>query len=420
MKAFPLRPRIIQTGTYSSANKGDAAMQLSCAAALRRRWPDADIVISAPFPEQDAPFYRDIAAVVPCNRRRLIFACLLLLRAGLWRLVRKISGKDAIWLIRNRELQAYGSADLVIDLSGDMLTDDYGPHIAFSHYIPVLSALLLDRAVFVCAQSIGPFRWTGLLARLTFQHVAAITVRDRISLKHLAAIGIDTNGVSLAADMAFLLPSASPQRVAAILAAESITLNGCPFLGVSLSPILEKRYERASGGSFAGLLAKVLDAFARENGVRILFIPHVTGPKPGGDDRRVAARVAAHMRMSADVINGDYRPEELKALIGCSETFLGARMHANIAALSEGVPVVALSYSHKTPGIMALFGQQERVIDGSVLTEERLRQVLQVAWTQRMKIRQRINASLPAIRSAAESNLRIAARLLGNSDSHTE
>src|SRR5690606_15249443 len=220
----------------------------------------------------------------------------------------------------------------------------------------------------VCAQSIGPFCSTARIAKLLFQHIDAVTVRDRISLKHLSDIGIRTDDVPVTADMAFGLPAAAPARIRDILAAESILVEGRPILGVSVSPVLRKRYERANEGSFSELVAGVLDDFSRENNCGILFVPHVTGPKPQGDDRLVAEHVARRMREPSAVVRGDYRPEELKGIIGCTQLFLGARMHANIAALSSGVPVVALSYSHKTTGIMAMFGQESRVIDGRSLT----------------------------------------------------
>ena len=41
------------------------------------------------------------------------------------------------------ELRLLASADRVIDLSGDMLTEDYGPHVTVSHFYPLLMALAL-------------------------------------------------------------------------------------------------------------------------------------------------------------------------------------------------------------------------------------------------------------------------------------
>ena len=66
-------PRILLTGTYASRNKGDAALELTA--------------------------------------------------------------KGPYFLIPDEELQQILKSDLVVDLSGDMLTQDYGPHVAYSHFL---------------------------------------------------------------------------------------------------------------------------------------------------------------------------------------------------------------------------------------------------------------------------------------------
>ncbi len=395
-------------------------MQLSTAAVLKERWLGADVTLTSPFPEYDTRFYEGVAQVVRCHRRRLVFATLQIVRAAIWRTIRNFAGVDVRWLIPDAELRATRDADLVIDLSGDMLTDDYGPHVAYSHYIPIINALLLERPVFICAQSIGPFRWTGWLAKQLFSRAAAITVRDEISLDHLAAIGIERSHVQLTADMAFLLRPASAERIDEILHAERVGIGERPLLGVSLSRILEQRYaslNREPNESFTELLARVLDEFASKYKADVIFVPHVTGPVASKDDRRIGMEVAALMKTQAHVIRGDYRPEELKGVISRCTLFLGARMHANIGALSSAVPVVALSYSHKTLGIMRFFGQEGLVIPGERLDDRTLLSMLDQGMHANDKLRAHLQLQFAPIQRAASQNQAIVARLL---DAYTD
>jgi polysaccharide pyruvyl transferase WcaK-like protein len=88
-------------------------------------------------------------------------------------------------LVNNPELTAIRDTDLVVDLSGDMLTEDYGPHVAYSHFLPILTALAMGRPVMLCAQSIGPFKLTRGLARFILNRVSLITVREAISFNYL-------------------------------------------------------------------------------------------------------------------------------------------------------------------------------------------------------------------------------------------
>src|SRR5690606_22975001 len=136
---------------------------------------------------------------------------------------------------------------------------------------------------------------------------------DHLSISHLSAIGIATDRVPVTADVAFILAPAPANRVDAILSAESIVRDDRPLLGVSLSPVLRKRYEKNGRGSFATLMANVLDDFSQHHGVRVFFVPHVTGPTPQADDRLVAHEVAGLMREPCAIVRGDYRPDELKA-----------------------------------------------------------------------------------------------------------
>jgi polysaccharide pyruvyl transferase WcaK-like protein len=49
-------------------------------------------------------------------------------------------------------------------------------------------------------------------------------------------------------------------------------------------------------------------------------------------------------------------PSEAKSYIAGMDFFMGARMHACIAALSSGVPVVPMAYSRKFKGLFGALG----------------------------------------------------------------
>lgn len=410
-----MQPRIVQTGTYCSENKGDAAMQLACATVVREQWPQVMINISSPFPDIDGPYYASIANVIPCHRRRLVYSTLQVMRTFAWRQINRMTGRDVGWLIPEKELQAYRQADLVIDLSGDMLTEDYGAHVAISHYIPLLNAILLDCPLFICAQSVGPFRWTRHLARWIFKRARAITLREEISFEYLESIGIDPRSAFLTADMAFLLPKSPDARVDDILAQEGIFVGHTSMVGISVSRILEKKYEITRGVNdkvFIQLMAEVLDDFAKMHDVKIVFIAHVTGPTEVKNDRLISQQIVRKMSSEAHVIRGNYRSDELKGIIGRCTVFIGARMHANIAALSSSIPVLALSYSHKTHGIMEALGQKKWVIPGEQITESHLAFMIKKLWKQRHSVAETLRESSQNLEANARKNIYLVRQLV--------
>lgn len=365
--------KVLQTGTYCSCNKGDAAMEFSFAHGLCAHRNDVEIIISTPFPELDRNTYAPIP-VVYCARRRLIFATLLLVRAFLWKRLVGWLGSSADFLVGHPELQALKDTDLVVDLSGDMLTEDYGPHVAYSHFLPIVTALAMDKPVILCAQSIGPFALMKQLARYVLRRTALITAREPVTVEYLREIGIQNSHVILTTDVAFLLEPAKDDTVDDVFSKEGIDLAGRKILGISFSNLVHshfrKRNPHASNSMFHELFAGILDTISERYGLQILFVPHVTGPRSSADDRVFAEQISSQMQTNAVAIKGDYTPDILKGIISRCQLYMGSRMHANIAAMSSGIPTLAIAYSHKTAGIMQLLGQDEYVCEIATLNGE--------------------------------------------------
>ncbi|MEM8995599.1 MAG: polysaccharide pyruvyl transferase family protein [Acidobacteriota bacterium] len=402
----PSEPSFLLTGTYSSSNKGDAAMQLATAQMILATWPDAEVTLGAPFAAVDRSFYPRNVAVVPSTRRRLIWGSLQVVRAWLFRRLERL-GLRLGFLVGNEELRSFERADVVIDLSGDMLTEDYGPHVTYSHFLPLLTALALDKPFIACAQSIGPFKWTRPLARFVLDRARFITARDGITLGLLRDAGIRDAHVRQTADMAFLLEPVDADRVDAMLRSENLEWPAGPVLGVSVSGLIARHYDAGVGGDFAAAIAPVIDRAVEELGASVVFVSHVTGPRQGKDDRRMAAAVRDQMRTGdrAVVLQGDYRPDELKGLISRCFVFMGARMHANIAALGSGVPVVALEYSHKTPGILRLFGQEDASCPVRSFDPEQVWSTLGDRWRRRAEISDVLAEKLVDVRRRSGTNV---------------
>jgi len=408
-------PVVMLTGTYSSYNKGDAAMQLSTAQSIKKEWPDADITISSPFPEFDRDFYQEYR-VIKSSRRNLIVGTLHLVRAYLYRLT------GWSFIIRgNTELWAFAKSDIVIDLSGDTLTEDYGPHVTYSHFLPILLGLAYKKPVFVCAQSIGPFKLTKGFAKFVLNRTSAITAREEITYDYLKKLGINQRILSLTADMAFLLEPVSQKRAEKILSDENIKLpKKREILGVTVSELVENRYNQNSphkNTDFVSDIAKMLDRLIERCDIDVLLIGHVTGPSASKDDRIIARRVkhALHEknRKHAHILLGNYRPDELKGIIGKCDAMLGSRMHSNIGALSTHTPTVAIGYSHKTDGIMSSLELHDYVFAIDSLDTNQLEKYVEKALKNKKKITKLLERNIKLVKNESLKNIAIVRRLLG-------
>ena len=393
--ALPARS-VLLTGTYSCQNKGDAAMQVSTARQLAEQFGDAvGVAMLAPFADADAFFYAPMP-VHPCDRRKLV--------------------RGTLALRHGAAARKTAAADLVIDLSGDMLTEDYGPHVAWSHFLPLLRAWATGTPYFICAQSIGPFKLTLPIARFLLNRAAGITVRDRISLDYLRAIGIDRAPLIQTADMAFLLEPADRAQSLARIAAAGLNPEA-PITGVSVSRLIADRFDRQRGrspGDFVKGMVNMLARFGEQQQCQFLFTPHVTGPSAIKDDRILSREVAALLPPSlrCGAIDGDLRPEEIKGVIACTDLFVGARMHANIAALSSHVPTLAMAYSHKTPGIMAECGMADYWLDIDTMDWPEFAAKLDALNTNRTMLRDRLVGRIAHQQAEAQRNVALIADVL--------
>jgi len=382
---------------------------MATANAILEKIAESEVFISSPFPEIDTKFYHPIPTIW-CSRRRLILGTFKLLMLMMWRFFKNIFGWNLKFLVSNEELQHYVNCDAVVDLSGDMLTEDYGVHVAYSHYLPLLKTLAAGKPLFLCAQSIGPFKVTRFLARYIMNKAKFVTVRDPISKDYLIKIGIESSHVHQTADMAFLLGPSDERRVQEILATENIDMSKGNIMGVSLSNLVGDKFNRLNRNeNFVSFMAKNISEFCKTHDLTPLFVSHVTGPSVSKDDRQICGKVAEKMQAdfacSPMVLQGNYRPDELKGIIRKCHIFTGARMHANIAALSSGVPLLAIAYSHKTPGIMALFEQSENVVHIETLEAEAFMSGLSRLLQNHSDISKIILKNLKTVKSEAQRNV---------------
>jgi len=401
------------TGTFCSLNKGDAAMRVALTNALRKAIPNCHITVMTPFPELDRGAY-NCDQVRQCSRRRPLRASAMILRALCWRGARRVFGRDRAGILSD-ELKVYRESDIVVDLSGDGLTEEYGVKCLLSHLVPIILGKLLGKPVFVCAQTIGPLGKTRSICRWLLRKVDGVSAREKLTFDYLSRIGMNGASVSLTADVGFLLDPVPDERARQILASEEVPFDK-PLAGFAVSRLPgHVRGEAGSGGPsrLETHVAKVLDA-AVGMGLRPVLVSHTTGPGEWRDDRRTASRVAKLARSSTEirVLLGDYSAQETKGIIGQMDLFVGMRMHSCIAALSSRVPTISIAQGPKAYGIMSLCGQDRWAIGVEEMTAERLIGLMQEAWQCRDAIRESLRLQIPMARSLAQENIAIIQRLL--------
>ncbi len=451
--------KIICPGGYTWLNKGDAALVLSMLAELRRVAPEAQRVVLSDTPSLDARMYGETvlpplyggtleppvrpAAVGTLqrwsqglrrtwhrhlgwrldgwldrpgrssrySRRELIdlWSDWLAFHANMaWLyLVIRLAGRRSHVLVpgqQGRVLREFCEADAAVFVPGGYFI---APHAAHRHWLRHVAAALVARWLglpthfFAC--TIGPFhgRHNAWLARRALNHPHRIYVREQSSYAALARIAPRSRH-AMTGDAGFLLPSCPAQQVEA-LSQRLLAHDHRPALGVSVrdygfpghpDPSAQRRH-------YLDAVAKAIEHAVRHLGMTVYLVPQVLADEV--NDLSVAREVLALLGDTGHVhlIDQDLDPRELKGLYGRFDLFMGVRMHANIFALSSGVPTVAIAYEPKTEGIMQQLGLGEFAISIRRLDAPTLITLLERLHAQAPAVRQQLAQAIPAIQTAA-------------------
>jgi len=425
---------ILIINTNCSWNKGSAAQVISTTKTLRRFIPDANFTMISGSPELDFRLCkRHNIKVVGFSRKsiftssrararrlfRLLELSFYLLRCALWSFLCKI-GLNTSNLLDEKILREYFKSDLILDLSGDTLSDK-NIYSIFS-ISRILIGLFLKKKIAIYSQSIGPFNTITMpLARLCLNKADLIVVRENVTKNYLKDMGFTSTSLYLAAEIAFLLESAPPKQVHEIFLKENVNVNkrNGPLIGIGTSELIYNAL-KSEKNAYVTLMARIADYLVEKLNAQVVFISHVIiSPKYGHpDDRFVAKEIyqLARNRSRIRLIKGDYSPEEIKGVIGKCDLFIGTRMHSNVASTSMHVPTIALAWSHKYYGIMKMLELEKYVCDVKTITYNELVSKINAAWYNRAEIRKNLASKTAELEKSALDSGRLIKRLIESTD----
>ena len=431
---------ILFIGGNISQNEGGTALVSSACRSLKEVIPDAKFTLSSFRVKSDlkrSTRYPNIRIVPELDKKKIPLQLLLLwslrlLRSVIWKTIHKLFGLNAHKLIDEKILKEYANSDIIIEISGDSLSGDYGFFGIFISFPRILICTLLQKPVVIYAQSIGPYniKWPFLnkessilsrfcrcFARYVLNKVNLITVREEITLNILKSLGIRKPPIYLTADSAFLLPPTSEERVYEILSSYGVDHKE-KIIGVSVSSNISRlQYNSKSKvdhNYYKTVMIQIIDYLTDKFDLVVVLVPHVTGSGIMSDDRIIGAEIYQCLKNKKKVVplSEELTPEELKGIIGRCDLFIGSRMHANIAALSMAVPTIAIGYSHKTWGIMKMMEQEEFICDFQEVSVSNVMAKLDKAWQNREKITEELKHRTKIVQERAFYNAILVKQLL--------
>lgn len=401
-------PTIYFAGQDNFGNRGCEALIRSSVKTIRQQMPDAKFLVPTKNRAQDSAQWPD------AHKQNVSFVdAEPIPRAIRWwgrarRLWSKFEGMPPAYRVTETTRAALMRSDVLLMTGGDIISLDYGLESLYYWARLCEVAMEAGKPAVLWAGSVGPFTKTpSAEVRMTqfLKRFSLITVRETASLKYLQGLGIPN--VKLVADPAFALdfeaaPSAS---------APSVLMANQPLLGFNVSPLIRKFRDTAENKDALDqeVVAFLIETL-RNKSLNVLLIPHVD-PLNGSDDNSDSSYMAGILSKvlaagfgadRIDMLPRTYNTAQLKDVIRRCTYFMGARTHATVAALSQGVPTTSIAYSIKAKGInQDLFGHLRYVLETPAVTQASLQEHLNLLIAESQVIRSQLDERIPEWKSKA-------------------
>lgn len=312
---------------------------------------------------------------------------------------------------RNETLKRLAEASVVTSLAGgDSFSDIYGLERFFYVSLPQLLALFMGKRLVLLPQTIGPFN--GPVARSVARYILSradlIYSRDYQGLedtRKLLGLADGGNGkIRFCYDVGFILDPVKP--ASADLPLGDRRARERPVVGLNISGLLYMGgYSRNNMFGlkidYQDFLADLIEFLIGKKNATVVLVPHVFGTHEESDSvvcEKVHASQRERFKDRLFVARGDYNQSKIKYVIGLCDFFIGSRMHACIAALSQHVPTVSIAYSSKFSGVMETIGVGDLVADPRTLDKHEILGIIDKAFEQRALLRTQLENKMPQVK----------------------
>ncbi|MCJ7523872.1 MAG: polysaccharide pyruvyl transferase family protein [Candidatus Aminicenantes bacterium] len=400
---------IISGGSF--VNKGAEAMLRTVQAELIRRMPGIVFYIWQ-LPEsycQNASSSGFIPILLPFNRTR---------RSSSWR--ETVNANQILWSLkelarvhdpsqlaaifnknnllaaacRNYLDRTTDGFDAWLDISGFAYGDVWGIG-GFRNVHPVLTYCRQNGmpSIFL-PQAWGSFENPDVrheLCRLLGGQKTVFYSRDESSCRFLEkALGKPSGAIRAYPDMVFCFQGGGEEQGREVLRRMGCSMKR-PIIGVAPNMrVFERMTGQGTDNPYLQAMVKLIDHCLSKHDVDIVLqASEIESHAFSLDDRYLCSLVAASVsRPDRCFMTHEPLSAELtKALIGRFEFLIGSRFHSLVFGFSQGIPALAVSWSHKYRELFAQFEMGDYVQECQEVDADELIMKFEKVWSERQKLR---------------------------------
>lgn len=327
----------IYIDNFGFQNKGDQLMIQSVLEQVRSRYPEAQVLLRKTAFLED-PIYCIKNHIYPLKPKNT------------WSKYSKLYYWLVKLLLGERWLTTPNQVDLILDCRGYHIADAWIKDDSYCQFLEDYYSRFnkKNRKLVMLPQSFGPFakEQSRKAMQIVYEQAEMIYAREQQSYDYLRELFPDSPKLRIAPDFTCLCrPS------------EKLSVQLPPKGYVIVIPnarMVDKTDNSVSSG-YLGFLQTIV-SFLTQSGEKVCFLNH-----EGEGDEKLMKEVNKHLEHPIPIYTG-WRGAEAKALIRDAKLLITARYHGAVSGLTQGVPTLCTSWSHKYAELLKEFGCERNVL----------------------------------------------------------
>ena len=406
---------------FETKNMGVGALAAGTIKSILNAYPHADISLLDYGKESITYEFPIDGTSVPVKLVNIRFSkklflknniVILLLLAVLLKIIPSNKMRSRV-LLNNPCLKHIEESNLIISIAGgDSFSDIYGLANFLYVTLPQIVILLMGKNLILMPQTLGPYygRIAKAMAIYILNHAITVYSRDYASLQEIKALpGVknDTGRLKFCYDVGFILDPVKPENINIAGLHKQGKDRSC-VVGFNVSGLLcMGGYTRDNMFGFrldyGKLVYEIIDYLIKEKNAVVMLVPHVFGSEEHAESdssacQKIYSDLKGEYGDSLALVQGTYDQNGIKYIIGMSDFFIGSRMHACIAALSQNIPAVSIAYSKKFKGLMDTVDMGDYVADPREMNEKEILALIGRAYDERPAIRKKLEEKMPEVK----------------------
>lgn len=408
--------------SFDTGNLGVSALSESIIKCITRHSPNADITFLASgnqpgLQELELTDNSIILKKIPIRFNKNFFSPYHFLTYVFYGLVFRLLPFKKVKMFcsqRNEYLKTIIESDLVADITGgDSFSDIYGMRRFTLGFLRKWVIIFLKKQLIMLPQTYGPYysKLSKLMARYILNRSSKIYCRDKEGIEYLKTLLNNKNNQKMIfkPDVAFVLDSkkTSFKGIDDILRskAKNNLIAGFNVSGLLYYGGYTKDNMFGLSFDYSEMVKNVINHLISKNKLHLILIPHVIPASHSAVESDPAAmeeilkNIDDKYREKVTLVRNVNTHKEIKYIISLCDVFIGSRMHACIAALSQCIPAIGLAYSKKFIGVFDSVGSGDQVVSMNNSSINEIINIIEATIDKRKKIKDNLIKVIPDVQT---------------------